>query len=135
MAATISLVIPTQRRLAGLQTAARSLFRQTGVQAEIELVIADNDRAPSAQATVEALAAEAPFPVIYVSEPEAGVANARNAALDRASGAFIAFLDDDEEAPEGWLAALLAAQARYGADVVFGPVRGRAPAATGRNRA
>lgn len=135
MAATISLVIPTQRRLEGLATAARSLFRQAGVLARLELVIADNDAVPSAKPVVEALAAEAPFPVIYVHEPEAGVANARNAALGQASGAFIAFLDDDEEAPESWLAALLAAQARFGADVVFGPVRGRAPPETGRNRA
>jgi succinoglycan biosynthesis protein ExoM len=44
-----------------------------------------------------------------------------------ATGALIAFLDDDEEAPPGWLAALIAAQKTFNADVVFGPVRGRAP--------
>lgn len=131
----VSLVIPTQRRLEGLAVAARSTFRQAGApHAELELVIVDNDQSPSAQATAQALAAEAPFPVIYVHEPEPGVANARNAALEQARGDFIAFLDDDEEAPEGWLAALLAAQARYGADVVFGPVRGRAPAEIIRHR-
>lgn len=131
----ISLVIPTQRRPAGLITAARSTFVQAGVDpAELELVVVDNDQTPSARASVEALAAEAPFPVIYVHEPEPGVANARNAALERASGEFIAFLDDDEEAPPGWLAALLAAQARFSADVVFGPVRGRAPPEVARHR-
>ena len=88
----------------------------------------DNDQSPSAQASVQALAAEAPFPVIYVHEPEPGVANARNAALAKAGGDFIAFLDDDEEAQAGWLAELLTVQARLDADVVFGPVRGRAPA-------
>lgn len=131
----VSLVIPTQRRLEGLATAARSTFRQTGVPyGELELVVVDNDQSPSAKASVERLAAEAPFPVIYVHEPEPGVANARNAALEQARGDFIAFLDDDEEAPEGWLAALLAAQQRYQADVVFGPVRGRAPASVRRHR-
>lgn len=131
----VTLIIPTQRRLEGLTTAVRSTFRQTGVDpATLELVVVDNDVQPSAQATVEALAAEAPFPVIYVHEPEPGVANARNAAMARAAGAFIAFLDDDEEAPEGWLAALLAAQARFEADVVFGPVRGRAPPDIKRHR-
>jgi succinoglycan biosynthesis protein ExoM len=124
----ISLIIPTQRRPQGLATAARSAFRQVGVDlAELELVVVDNDQTPSAQAVVQALAAEAPFPVVYVHEPEPGVANARNAAMAQARGEFIAFLDDDEEAPEGWLAALLGAQARFDADVVFGPVRGRAP--------
>ena len=131
----VSLVIPTQRRLDGLAVAARSTFRQQGVDfAGLELVIVDNDQTPSARPLAEALAAEAPFPVIYVHEPEPGVANARNAALERAGGDFIAFLDDDEEAPEGWLAALLAAQARFAADVVFGPVRGRAPEGVQRHR-
>lgn len=132
----VSLIIPTQRRLDGLATAARSTFAQTGVDpATLELVVVDNDQIPSAQATTQALAAEAPFPVVYVHEPEPGVANARNAAMAAAQGEFIAFLDDDEEAPAGWLAALLAAQAKYDADVVFGPVRGRAPASVVKHRA
>jgi len=124
----VSLIIPTQRRLDGLLTAARSTFRQTGVALSgLELVIVDNDQTDSARATAAMLATEAPFAVTYVHEPEPGVANARNAAMAQAKGDLIAFLDDDEEAPEGWLAALLAAMARDKADVVFGPVRGRAP--------
>ena len=132
----VSLIIPTQRRLDGLATAARSTFAQTGVDpAILELVVADNDAVPSAYALTQTLAAEAPFPVVYVHEPEPGVANARNAAMARAQGEFIAFLDDDEEAPAGWLAALMAAQSKYDADVVFGPVRGRAPSGVVKHRA
>jgi cellulose synthase/poly-beta-1,6-N-acetylglucosamine synthase-like glycosyltransferase len=131
----ISLAIPTQRRPVGLATAVRSTFRQRGVDpARLELVIVDNDARPSAEPLVAALAAEAPFPVRYVHEPAAGVANARNAALAAASGELIAFLDDDEEAAPGWLAALVEAQRRYGADVVFGPVQARAPQAVLRHR-
>jgi succinoglycan biosynthesis protein ExoM len=126
--AAVSIVIPTQRRPEQLLRAARSALRQTGVEGRaLELVIADNDQVPSARPIAEQLAAEAAFPVIYVHEPRSGVANVRNAAMGRASGALVAFLDDDEEAPEGWLAALLAAQVRFDADVVFGPVRARAP--------
>ena len=132
----VSLIIPTQRRLDGLMTAARSTFRQTGVAlASLELVIVDNDQTDSARTTVEVLATEAPFPVVYVHEPEPGVANARNAAMTQARGELIAFLDDDEEAPDGWLAALLAAMARFEADVVFGPVHGRAPDSVTAHRA
>jgi succinoglycan biosynthesis protein ExoM len=131
----VSIVIPTQRRPAGLERAALSVFGQTGVDAaDLELVVVDNDEAPSARPVVEALSARAPFPLTYVHEPEPGVANARNAALARARGALIAFLDDDEEAPAGWLAALLAAQSSYDADVVFGPVRGRAPPGVAKHR-
>lgn len=124
----VTVMIPTQRRLGGLAVAVRSVLAQRSVDfAALEIIVVDNDQVPSAQSTVEDLAQGAACLVHYVHEPRAGVANARNAGMARASGALIAFLDDDEEAPEGWLAALLAAQARFDADVVFGPVRGRAP--------
>lgn len=136
MAPRISLIIPTQRRLEPLERAMRSALAQEGVDpAELELVVADNDAVPSARGLVEALAAQAQFPVVYVHEPEAGVANARNAAMAQAQGELIAFLDDDEEAPSCWLAALIAAQAQFDADVVFGPVRARAPAHVTAHRA
>jgi succinoglycan biosynthesis protein ExoM len=132
---SVSLAIPTQRRPEGLAIAVRSTFRQTGVDlGRLELVIVDNDQVPSAAPVARQLAAEAPFPVCYVHEPAAGVANARNAALAAASGDLIAFLDDDEEAAPGWLAALIETQARYDADVVFGPVQARAPAHVRRHR-
>ena len=84
----------------------RSAFGQAGVEvARLELVVADNDAEPSARETVERLAAQAPFAVRYVHEPISGVANARNAAVAAAEGGLIAFLDDDEEAAPGWLAA------------------------------
>jgi len=134
-AATVSIVIPTQRRPGALTLAARSAMRQTGVAARVELVVVDNDAVPSARDAVEALSAESPFPVVYVHEPHSGVANARNAALEQASGDLIAFLDDDEEAPPHWLSALLEVQSAFDADVVFGPVRGRAPGGLIRHRA
>ncbi|HXQ17317.1 MAG TPA: glycosyltransferase family 2 protein [Caulobacteraceae bacterium] len=134
-AQSVSIAIPTQRRPEGLAVAARSTFRQTGVDpGRLELVIVDNDQVPSAEPVARQLASEAPFPVRYVHEPAAGVANARNAALATAHGDLIAFIDDDEEASSGWLAALIETQARYDADVVFGPVRARAPAPVRRHR-
>lgn len=126
--ARLTVMIPTQRRLGGLAVAVLSVLGQQGVDlSELEIVVVDNDQVDSARQTVRALAADAACPVHYVHEPRAGVANARNAGMAKASGELIAFLDDDEEAPEIWLAELLAAQAMYDADVVFGPVRGRAP--------
>jgi succinoglycan biosynthesis protein ExoM len=139
MAATtdfISIIIPTQRRPEGLTTAIRSVFAQRGLDVtRLELVVVDNDQAASAEPIVARLAAEAPFPVIYVHEPNPGVANARNAAMAAAGGSLIAFLDDDEEAPAHWLAALIATQVRHDADAVFGPVRGRARDADPAHRA
>lgn len=127
--ARVTIMIPTQRRPDGLAVAARSVLGQIGVDpAELELVIVDNDQVPSARAVADDLGRGAPFPVIYAHEPRPGVAFARNAGMAKASGELIAFLDDDEEAPAGWLAALLAARERFDADVVFGPVKTHAPA-------
>jgi glycosyltransferase involved in cell wall biosynthesis len=136
MIPAVSIVIPTQRRPAGLATAVASALAQAGVDpATVELVVADNDQVPSAREAVEAAAKDAPFPVTYVHEPAAGVANVRNTALTVARGALIAFLDDDQEAPAEWLASLLAVQAATGADVVFGPVHARAPDSVTEHRA
>jgi len=128
--ARISIIIPTQRRPEPLALAARSALAQVGVDwPEIELVVVDNDGVPSALPVVEQLRAGTEVPIVYVHEARPGVAHARNAGLAAANGALIAFLDDDEEAPAGWLAALLATQARHQADAVFGPVRARVPEA------
>lgn len=124
----LSVVVPTQRRAGPLARAVRSVFAQEGIDlAGLELVVADNDVAPSARATVEALRQGAPVPLVYVHEPRPGVATARNAGMGVARGALIAFLDDDQEAGPRWLAELLAARERLAADVVFGPVRAALP--------
>ncbi|HEX4180951.1 MAG TPA: glycosyltransferase family 2 protein [Caulobacteraceae bacterium] len=131
----VSIVIPTQRRPEPLARAVRSCFQQGGVAPEnLELIVVDNDEQGSAAALAETLAAEAPFALRYVHEPRPGVANARNAGVAATRGTFIAFLDDDEEAPPGWLAGLLDAQARFEADLVFGPVRARVPDSAGAHR-
>ena len=131
---SISIVIPTQRRLDQLTLAALSALGQVGVDDQVELIVVDNDEQPSAQEVIEFLACGSPFPVVYVHEPRSGVANARNAALAVAKGDLIAFLDDDEEASPRWLARLLDTQRKFDADVVFGPVRGRAPQGVTKHR-
>ncbi len=136
MSPRISVIIPTQRRPGPLALALGSALAQAGIEpSEVEVVIADNDAEPSARAQVEAMAAGAPFAVVYAHEPAPGVANVRNAAMAVARGELIAFLDDDEEAPPNWLAELARVRETYDADVVFGPVRGRAPPAQHRHRA
>jgi succinoglycan biosynthesis protein ExoM len=125
----VSIVIPTRGRPASLARAVRSVFAQRGVDpAELELIVADNDAGRSAEAAAAELRTAAPFPLVYLCEPTPGVASVRNAGVAAASAPLIAFLDDDEEASPGWLAALLEVQQSFDADAVFGPVRGFAPA-------
>jgi glycosyltransferase involved in cell wall biosynthesis len=71
---------------------------------------------------VRAFAASSSVKVTYCSEPVANIARARNAALARATGDFVAFIDDDEFPTEGWLYSLFRAREAHGADGVLGPV-------------
>ncbi|WP_426042090.1 glycosyltransferase family 2 protein [Brevundimonas sp. TWP2-3-4b1] len=125
----VSVIVPTMRRPESLERALRSLFAQTAPMTSI--VVVDNDPSGTAAATVTRLAADSPCPLIYRHEPRPGVATARNAGLSMTDAPRIAFLDDDEAASTGWLAALLAALEQTKADVVFGPIAGRVPDAAG----
>lgn len=128
----VSVIVPTLRRPEGLERAVRSVFAQTSVADRLAtIVVVDNDPQGSAAALVKQLAAKAPVPVLYRHAPRPGVATARNAGLAATDAPLIAFLDDDEAASPGWLAELLSAQASTGADVVFGPIRGRVPDGSG----
>jgi glycosyltransferase involved in cell wall biosynthesis len=122
--------MPTLRRPESLARAVRSVFGQTGAPG-MELVVVDNSPEGSARAGVEALRQEAPFPLVFVHEPRPGVATARNSGLASASGALIAFLDDDEEAPPEWLAELVAVHLEHAADVTFGAIQGAVPEQAG----
>lgn len=126
----VSIVVPTLNRPQSLRRALASARAQQGLGgATVEIVVIDNSREESARSVVDAFAQEG-WPLRYVSEPRPGVANARNAGIAAARGDWIAFLDDDEEAPSDWLARLLATARATGADAVFGPVEARAEGAT-----
>ncbi|MRL68050.1 glycosyltransferase family 2 protein [Brevundimonas sp. SPF441] len=128
----VAVIIPTLRRPDSLERAMRSVFAQTGSLHRVAaIVVADNDPQGSAAALIEQLRTEAPVPLTYAHAPVPGVATARNVGLAATDAPLIAFLDDDEAASPGWLAALLNAQVQTGADVVFGPIRGRVPENTG----
>jgi succinoglycan biosynthesis protein ExoM len=118
---TVDVCICTFRRPA-LAATIHSLARQivpAGVA--VRLIVADNDVTPTAEPLVRRLAEECPHPILYTHAPAQNISIARNACLDAASGDFLAFIDDDETASPGWLAALL--EASDGADAVLGPAR------------
>lgn len=89
----------------------------------MRVIVADNDETPSARALVEQVEKETERPVLYMHAPARNISIARNACLDAADAPFLAFIDDDELAAPGWLAALIAEVENSGADAVLGPVQ------------
>lgn len=122
----VSVLIPTFHRPASLLRAARSVLAQQCPFA-FELVVVDNSPDGDARECLALIEGEARIPFRWAHAPQPGVASARNAALALARGKYVAWLDDDEEAPSHWLAALLAVRRETGAQSVFGPVRALAP--------
>ncbi len=125
----VSVIIPTLNRHAALGRALASVLGQRLPRdASAEIVVVDNSPDGNAARLVAGIAAEAGAgrPVRYLNVPRPGVASARNAGIAAAQGDWIVFIDDDEEAAPGWLAALIAVARRDRADAVFGPVGARA---------
>jgi succinoglycan biosynthesis protein ExoM len=91
--------------------------------AQMRVIVVDNDSTPSARDRVQALAGKLPFELVYVHAPASNISIARNACLEHAAGDFLAFIDDDELAPRDWLDELVATARQSDADAVLGPVR------------
>ena len=122
----VSVIIPTFRRPEGLGRALASVTAQEAVGGvAVDIIVCDNSPEASARDQVIAFGIDSPLTVTFVHEASPGVANARNSAVAACFADFIAFLDDDEEAPGDWLKQLLITQKTYDADVVFGPVTAR----------
>ena len=61
--------------------------------------------------------------ISYCVEARQNIAIARNCAVARARGGFIAFIDDDEFPSPAWLQLMLKACKQFDAEGVLGPVR------------
>lgn len=130
-----TVIIPTLCRPQQLSEALTSLIQMRCSDKVERVIVVDNDPNASAKETVKALGACAPFKIIWAHEPRPGIAHARNTGVAYASDAnLIAFLDDDERASSDWLSHLIETQNQTGADVVFGPIAGKAPTAEGKLR-
>lgn len=121
----ISVVIPTFNRPDGLRRAVRSVFAQSLATSGFDLIIVDNTPDATAKSAIADLRHICPNAINLISlhEPAAGVANARNCAMAAVSTDLVAFLDDDQSAPETWLQALVEAHQNHPAAVTFGPVQ------------
>jgi succinoglycan biosynthesis protein ExoM len=118
---SISVCIATYRRPERLEALLLDLTRQALLPAEV--IVVDNDAAGSARAVIERCRQlPMPFPVHYDIQPQKNISLTRNRTVELTQHEWLAFVDDDERAPDFWLARLAAAAQAYSADGVLGPV-------------
>lgn len=122
----VSVCIATYRRPERLRAVIDDLARQR--RPPDQIVIVDNDSAGSAQPIVERLRSDhSAMRIDYAIQPARNIAQTRNLTVALADGNWLAFIDDDERAPEDWLQQLLLAAERYSADGILAPVEPQVP--------
>lgn len=118
----LSICICTYKRTQLLTELCRLIDQQVADINTTEIIIVDNDPAHSAREVLTSLQATLNTPLIFVHEPVANIASARNTAINTAKGEWILCMDDDEVPDPQWIQSMLDTQRQYQADVVFGPV-------------
>ena len=113
----VSVIVATRDRPAFLREALASIRALEGDDLRFEILVGDNGTAPES----ETVAAE--FGAIYAKTAKDGCAAARNIALERATGEFIALLDDDDVWLDGHIRPHIALlDARPELEAVFGQI-------------
>ncbi|MFD1157681.1 glycosyltransferase [Roseovarius aestuarii] len=118
----IDICVCTYRRPHLLETL-RSLQKlRLPADAEVAILVVDNDRDPNAKDMVLECARSCHLKLRYVHCPEGNISIARNGGLDNSTARYLAFVDDDEVVTPGWISELLRKIKATGAAAVLGPV-------------
>jgi len=94
----VSVIIPTHNSEATIERCIHSLTLQSYPREKFEIIVVDDG---SKDRSIE-YAKKAGADTLVISDP-CTVSRARNLATERARGKFLAYLDSDCEAKEGWL--------------------------------
>ncbi len=86
----VSVIVPTHNRPHTLRAALNSIRKLEGPDLRFEIIIGDNGSLPQTRK----IARE--FDCLHTQTSAKGAAAARNVAMARATGEFVAFLDDDD---------------------------------------
>ncbi len=133
----VSIVIPTRNRAKLLKETVDSLLAQDYPANSYEIIVVDDGSTDDTPQKMRAFQAGCDPSVKYVRQPAACANAARNAGIRAARGDLIVLADDDIEAPDDWLRALVeCAQRNPQADCIGGRIKlrfeGKPPRFCGR---
>lgn len=119
---TLSIVMPTRNQADFLPSAVTSVLQQAdGAAADLELVVADGASTDGTPEVLAALAAQHAGRIRWISEPDAGPADAVNKAVRMAGAPLVGWLNsDDLYAPGAAARAVTALQAHPDWVMVYG---------------
>ncbi|WP_295102039.1 glycosyltransferase [uncultured Microbacterium sp.] len=116
----VSVILPTWNRAGQLRVAIESVSAQS--YAKWELIVADDGSTDDTQLVLEAAAGRDPR-IVALALTHRGVCAARNAALERARGEYVAFLDSDKQWEPEFLHSMVAFLEQRGHDAGYSIVQ------------
>jgi glycosyltransferase involved in cell wall biosynthesis len=113
-----SVVVPTRNRPEYLRVTLASLAAQEFDRDAYEILVVDDAPSASTRAVADAFPRA---PIRYLERQGVpGLNSARNTGIEAAASDLIAFIDDDVEAPSGWLREVVSGRARHPGALAFG---------------
>lgn len=103
----ISVILPTKDRGPDIDLTLDALLAQDLAAGDYEVLVVDNASSEANARALRGWCDRHPDALRYVHEPTPGLNRARNAGIAAATGAVIAFLDDDAVPSSDWLTQLL----------------------------
>lgn len=121
---TVSIIICTRDRAQSLRATLASVAgTNVPPELDVELVVVDNGSRDTTAAVVREQQNAPDLPLRCVSEPLAGLSNARNAGLRHTKSEVILFTDDDVRVPADWITGMCRPILSGEADAVAGGVQ------------
>src|SRR4029450_12753212 len=115
-----SVIVPTRHRPDYPRVALESLSMQDVDSNGYEVLVVDDGPSAATREVAEQVAQRTGARIGYVEREGVPALNpARNTGIAVAESNFLVFVDDDVEAPKGWLRELLAGRSRHPEHVVF----------------
>ncbi|MCZ2223140.1 MAG: glycosyltransferase, partial [Chitinophagales bacterium] len=112
-----SVCIATFKRPELLRKLVQSLFDQKAIDdILLEIIIVDNDIQLSAKDIVASFTNTSFISISYFSQPVQNISLTRNMSLEKASGHYLAIIDDDEIADQYWIRNLIDTIEKFNAD-------------------
>lgn len=106
----ISVIIPSYKPQSYLWECLESLIKQTFPKQQFEVILILNGCTEPWKSQIEGFISEkmSEMNVNFIHTKQSGVSNARNIALDAATGKYVTFIDDDDFVSERYLEMLYA---------------------------
>ena len=121
MSSLVSLIIPVYNGQAYLESCVHAVLRQS--YPEIECLLIDDGSTDDSLKVAKGLEARFPEHVKVFTKPNGGAASARNFGIEKATGEFLMFADNDDIMAPDYVEKMVAELIRRDADMIFGAYR------------